>query len=248
MKRKQNIIILISIGVLALLYSPPHTLAAGEKILFLRHSTGGNVYSEGQVLQWFANYNKANGTTFEISKRAFPTTPYPWNNYPYDYWNLWVNSACDSSNPNIECLDTLAANYDVIIFKHCFPGSNITTDTGSPDVSSSRKTTGNYKEQYRALRVLMDRYPDTTFILWTLAPLHRLATNSENAARAKLFVDWVKNNFLVEDGQLHENIAIFDFWGLAAEDNPSPVAGEVNTLKYIYEKSHSSRIMSLCLN
>ncbi|NJO69220.1 MAG: hypothetical protein HC830_08020 [Bacteroidetes bacterium] len=89
------------------------------------------------------------------------------------------------------------------------------------------------------MRTLMDQYPNIKFIIWTLAPLHRLATNEANAVRAKQFVDWVKNEWLTEDGKPHPNIFVFDFWGYAAESNTSPTKGKVNCLKYEFEKSHT---------
>ena len=112
-------------------------------------------------------------------------------------------------------------------------------DSGNPNIASSTKSLENYKLQYRALRDLMDGYPDNRFIVWTLAPLHRLATNAETAQRARQFVDWVNTEWLTEDGQTHDNIFLFDFWGQAAESDPNPQNGQVNTLKYEYEKSHS---------
>jgi hypothetical protein len=211
----------------------------GERIVFLHHSTGGAVYSEGGVADWFQTYNQNNGTTFQITERGYPTSPYPWDNYPYDYWNLWVNGACDSNDRDIECLNTLTQNYEVVIFKHCYPGAAILEDSGSPSVSSPEKRLENYRLQYRALRTVMDGYPNTIFIVWTLAPLHRLATDSEEAARAKQFVDWVNHDFLAEEGT-HPNIFIFDFWGIVAEDDPTPAHGQVNCLRYEYESSHDS--------
>lgn len=208
-----------------------------ESVIFLHHSTGGNVFYGGDVSDWFAAYNSANGTSYQITERAYPNDPYPWENYPYDYWNLWAHGAC-TSQPGKECLNTLAAAYNVVIFKHCFPGADVQADTGSPNIASGRKSLENYKLQYRALRALMDGSPETKFIVWTLAPLHRLATDPETAARAKTFVDYVKNDWLTEDGP-HPNIFIFDFWGYAAEDDPSPAHGEVNSLRYDYEDSHS---------
>ena len=86
----------------------------------------------------------------------------------------------------------------------------------------------------------MDGYRDTLFIVWTLAPLHRLATDSSEAARAREFVDWVTADFLTEDGGEHPNIAVFDFWGIVAEDDPGAVTGTVNCLRYAYEGSHFS--------
>ncbi|MFW5735151.1 MAG: hypothetical protein ACOCWR_08835, partial [Oceanidesulfovibrio sp.] len=133
---------------------PKNAKAAGdERILFLHHSTGGGVYWDGDVPGWFENYNAAHGTNYVIEEREYPNDPYPWENYPYDYWNLWINGACDDANPNIECLDSLAGQYDVIIFKHCFPGAQLLSDedAGGPDIASSEKSVANYKLQYRAL-------------------------------------------------------------------------------------------------
>jgi hypothetical protein len=210
-----------------------------QSVIFLHHSTGGNLYTEGNVAGWIANYNSTNGTNYQITERAFPDSPYPWENYPYDYWNLWINNQCSNSNLNIQCLGNIVQSYDVIIYKHCFPGADILADNGNPNVSSPIKTLANYKLQYRALRSLMDQYPQKKFIVWTLAPLHRLATNSATAARARQFVDWVKTTWLSEDGKSHPNIYIFDFFGNVAELNPAPVNGQVNCLKYGYEGSHT---------
>jgi len=247
----KKIILVLSIAVFAilLLSNNGNVFAAGtEEAILLHHSTGGNLYSEGNVADYVQNYNSTNGTSYAIDERAYPTSPYPWNNYPYDWWNLWVTEnedgtvrtpACDSSNSNIECLNTLTQSYNTIIFKQCYPGADVLADTGTPDITSSRKSLENYKAQYRALRREFDKYPNNLFIAWTLVPRHRLATNTENAARAKQFVDWVKNDWLTEDGQSHPNIKIFDFWGNVAETNSNPSQGQVNTLKYEYERSHT---------
>jgi hypothetical protein len=225
---------IISIGFfLGMLFSmlPGFTHAAtDDKVLFLHHSTGGNVWYGGSVASWFSSYNSAHSTSYNVTERAYPDTPYPWANYPYDYWNLWINGACNSSNPNIECMNTMAAAYDIIVFKHCFPGASVVAADGNPNVASSTQTLANYQLQYRALRSMMDSYPNTKFIVWTLTPLHRLATNASDAARAKQFVDWVKNTWLTENGS-HPNIFVFDFWG--------QVAGSDNFLRYEYEGSHT---------
>jgi hypothetical protein len=225
----------------ACITGPARAADGDEKIIFLHHSTGGAVYAQGDVDSWIDTYNSENGTAYEIEERAYPNSPYPWSNYPYDYWNLWVNGACDDSQAGIACMDSLARDYDVVIFKHCFPGADVEEDTGNPDIASARKSLENYKLQYRALRDLMDSYTDTQFIVWTLAPLHRLATTTSNAGRAREFVDWVRDEWLSEDGQTHPNITIFDFWGYAAEENDGTSTGQgpVNTLRYEYEKSHS---------
>jgi hypothetical protein len=210
-----------------------------QKVIFLHHSTGAGVFDEGQVAAWMDNYNAAHQKNYRLTERSYPNTPYPWENYPYDYWNLWIKSTCNSGDPDIECLSSLCSSYDVIIFKHCFPTAGIGADDPVPNVSSPKKTLANYKLQYRALRNLMDGYPDNKFIVWTLTPLHRLATNEQEATRAHEFSQWVRNEWLQEDGKEHPNIYVFDFFGLMAEQNNFPQNGKVNCLKYDFEKSHT---------
>lgn len=214
------------------------SITFAQNAIFLHHSTGAGVWSEGNVENWIETYNTDHSTNYIVTERNYPDTPYPWENYPYDYWNLWVNNACDSEQPTIECINTLTQNYNVIIFKHCFPGAGIEEDLGTPDVTSDRKSLENYKLQYRALRSMMDRYPNNKFIVWTLAPLHRNATDKDQAARARQFVDWVKNTWLTEDGNPHSNIFIFDFYNIVGESDPTPANGQVNCLKYEYEGDH----------
>ncbi len=230
---KKQLVAFLCLLVFAVI--PLDVMATGARVLFLHHSTGANVYNEGNVPHWLHTYDP----DIEITERAYPTNGYPWANYPYDYWNLWINGKCQPGNPNMECLGNMAAAYDVIIFKHCFPGAAILPDTGTPDVTSSRKSLENYKAQYRALRGEMDRYPGTKFIIWTLVPLHRLATNPDQAARAHQFVEWVKRDFLTEDGKSHPNIFIFDFFGIVAEKRPAPPEGQQYCLCYEYERSHT---------
>jgi len=225
-------------AILFLAFLMPFTLSA-QKVMFLHHSTGNNLFYEGNVAGHIAGYNATSGTNIQVTEFSFPNTPWPWSNYPYDYWKLWIGGSCSNSDPDIRCMDNLAANYDVVIFKHCYPGANIEADLGTPDVASSRKSIENYKAQYRALRSLMDGYPNTDFIVWTLVPLHRLATTPDKAVRAKQFVDWVKSQWLTEDGRAHPNIHIFDVFGLWAEQSPSPANGTQYCLKYVYERSHS---------
>ena len=222
--------------------------AQDAKVIFLHHSTGGLIYNDGHVADSIQAYNERHGTNYFIKDRNFPYKPYAWLNYPYDYWNIWLNGYCDQYKKektyrNVECLEDLCREYDIIIFKHCYPGADILEDTGEPDISSDRKSLENYKLQYRALRDKFREFPDNDFIVWTLVPRHRLDANSpENAPRTKQFVDWVKNEWLSEEGKTDDNIHIFDYFSLAAELNTMPRAPRVPyCLKYEYERSHDKK-------
>ena len=123
----------------------------GANIVFLHHSTGNNVW-KGGVPEWFNGYNSQKGTSYRITERAFPSgDPYAWKNYPFDYWNIWVNNAGPEPYMTEPTLEMLTPEYDVIVFKHCYPVSQILEDTGSPDIASEDKRIENYKLQYAAI-------------------------------------------------------------------------------------------------
>ena len=180
------------------------------RVLYLHHSTGGVIW-EGDgthtVPGGLASYNSAHGTHYEITELAYPNGPYPWDNYPYDYWNLWVK------NPGYLGQPTLAdfmQNYDVIVFKHCFPVSGIKANTGSASVSSSRKSIENYQLQYDAIKGELIKYPSKKFIVWTGAALREQDTNADDAGRARSFFNWVKTSWDTKG----DNIFVWDFFAL----------------------------------
>lgn len=183
-------------------------------IIFLHHSTGGNVWNGG-VPQLIDEYNKKNGTNYQISEQNYPSTSggYQWSNYPYDYYNLWVKHTGDSQDRKELNLDQIAADNDVIIFKHCFPVSQIKPDTGRPNINSARKSLENYKLQYNALKDRMLQFPDRKFIVWTGASLSEDSTTPEQAKRSKEWAAWVKNEW----DKPGDNIFVFDFEKLETE-------------------------------
>lgn len=61
----------------------------------------------------------------------------------------------------------------------------------------------------------------------------------ENASRTKEFADWVKHEWLSENGSNYDNIHVFDYFSLAAETDPNAKKPNVPyCLKYEYEKAH----------
>jgi len=181
-------------------------------VIFLHHSTGANIWGGG-VSGWIDTYNSENGTSYVVTERAFPEGDYPWANYPYDYWYLWVDNAGPDPIQGQDTLEILTAAYDVIVFKHCFPVSAVVADTGNPDISSETKSIENYTLQYEALKTKLRSFPDTRFLVWTGASLVAGATNEEDATRARQFFDWVRNTW-DEPG---DNIFLWDFWQLETE-------------------------------
>ncbi len=187
--------------------TPQPDMGPDARVIFLHHSTGGVIWNGG-VADWMAQQNATNSTAYVIEEQAYPDVPYPWANYPYDYWHLWVeNGNGEADTEGVDTLETLTASYDVIVFKHCFPVSNVAEDTGNPDISSSSKTRENYELQYLALRERLRSFSGNRFIVWTGAALVELATNEADAIRARAFFDWVISTW-DEPG---DNIYIWDF-------------------------------------
>lgn len=204
-----------------LIMGKPETLVKPENpedtnIVFLHHSTGERVW-DGGVKEWFDDFNRNKERNLSIKEQNFPKREgYGWKNYPYDYWNIWVNHAGNKPYKNEPTLEIITEEYDIVIFKHCFPVGRIERSEGEPDVSSSKKTIENYKLQYNALKEKMRSFPETKFIVWTGAALTEETTNEEMANRARSFFDWVKEDWDQKD----DNIYIWDFYGLQTEGGP----------------------------
>ncbi len=189
------------------------SMSRNAKIIYLHHSTGNGIWNGG-VPEWFAAYNEVNGKDYQIAERNYPSgDPYKWKNYPFDYWNIWINH--EGFEPYMEepTLETLTQLYDVIMWKHCYPVSSIQPDTGNPDVTSEEKRIENYKLQYEALKKKMHDFPDKRFIVWTGAALVKARSDEEKGKRASDFFTWVKEEW----DEKGDNIYIWDLWSLETE-------------------------------
>jgi hypothetical protein len=183
------------------------------QILFLHHSTGANVW-QGGVPEAIAAHNREKGTQYTIVEQFFPKdAPYGWANYPYDYWNIWVHHAGPAPYLEEPTLEILAKKYDLIVFKHCFPVAAIEADDGAPEIASKKKTLGNYKLQYEALKRKLRDFKQTRFLVWTGAALAQTATNEAEAGRAAEFFGWVRNTW----DEKGDNIFLWDFAQLETE-------------------------------
>jgi hypothetical protein len=213
MAKRLVFLCLLSLAVPSFSSAHPDAIPKKVRILFLHHSTGQRIWQDG-IQNWFKQYNQKHGTDYQITDQIFPKEkPYGWNNYPYDYWNIWVNHAGETPFMEEPTLEMLTKQYDVIVFKHCFPVSSLVPDTGKPDVSSPKKTLENYKAQYEALKKKLHSFPHTKFIVWTPTALLKATSNAGAAQRANEFSDWVKK---VGD-EKSDNIFVWDFRSLETE-------------------------------
>ena len=207
-------------------------------IIYLHHSTGGVIWQgekasiftraarkistglseaiggKAKLPSLFEKYNQENNKNYLIKEMIFPkASPYGWHNYPYDYYNIWVKNAGTEPYMEEPTLEMLTKQYQVIIFKHCFPVSNIQADKDTANINSDYKSLSNYMLQYNALRDKLHEFPGTKFIVWTGAALVKAAVSEDEAKRAKEFFTWLKDEWDLPG----DNIHIWDLYSLETE-------------------------------
>ncbi|MFA6570046.1 MAG: hypothetical protein WCT77_02290 [Bacteroidota bacterium] len=202
--------------------NPVQTASSEKRILFIHHSTGGNLIKEGNlrdeikkldpaVQLWDHNYNLfpifttllANNTHLKgLSDAQGKVTGKDYNivvsnNSPKEYADIF------SRDPNDSTLKAILI-YDVIAFKNCYPTTRIISDQQlDEDI-----------KYYTIIRDNLKKYSEKQFLLLTPPPARRETTNIEDAKRATKLVSWLNSQDLLQG---IPNIHIFDFFGLLAD-------------------------------
>jgi len=115
--------------------------------------------------------------------------------------------------------------HEVIVFKSCFPVSNIASDAQLEQ----------YKAYYLQMREVMDQHPERIFIAVTPSPLNSATTDAPIAARARAFAGWLKSDEFLAG---HPNVFTFDLFDLLAESDAS--APDFNMLRAAYREGEDS--------
>lgn len=219
----KKLLFILSLGLLSACSNYNSDMKKG---IFLHHSTGYSVWlgktnnyvykitGKGDVNKHINKHNRVNKTNYQIDERFYPKKePYGWKNYPFDYYNLWVKNSGDEQFMEEATLEILTREYDLIIFKHCFPVSRIQADSGIPDIDSEIKSLENYRLQYVALKEKMHQFPDKKFIVWTPAVNTRKLMTEDEALRTREFRNWIINEWDIKG----DNIYVWDFYSYETE-------------------------------
>ncbi|MBN1294597.1 MAG: hypothetical protein JXB48_22350 [Candidatus Latescibacteria bacterium] len=164
----------------------------------------------GGVEEWFKNYRYQHHKAYFITEQYFP---HEYGNNPHDYWNIWVNHAGQKPYHYEPTLEMITKKYNVVVFKHCYPVSDIEQSNGESNISIDKKTIENYKLQYIALRYKLLEFPEIKFIVWTGASQVKGSTSPERAERAQQFFTWVRKEW----DKPGDNIYLWDFQLLETE-------------------------------
>lgn len=187
------------------------------RILFIHHSTGGNLIREGNLRQelrrilpeaelWDHNYN-----LFPIFPKFFATHTHlrglsdQAGNYTGTDYRITIGNDSPSGyadifrrKPNDPMLSQIL-RYDCILFKNCYPTTRIGSDEKLSELI----------RLYTDIREHLIMYPSKLFVLMTPPPARRETTNTANAGRAiKLATFLTSPAFL----SIH-NLRVFDLFG-----------------------------------
>ena len=199
-------------------------------VVFLHHSTGENLIEQGDVRErfsqagydfWDHGYNSSglrrpDGTATGYSYLV------PDNNTDPD--GLARISGQRAYKLPLNTFSGLL-QHEVIIFKSCFPVSNITSDEQLEE----------YKSYYLAMRDVMDQHLDKLFVVMTPPPLNPAETTAEAAVRARAFADWLRSDEYLSG---HANVTTFDFFDYLAEADPT--LPDYNMLREAYREGSDS--------
>lgn len=205
-------------------------------VIFLHHSTGGNLIREGGVRErfseagydfWDHGYNGEGLTRPDGTSAGYHYHIPNDNTDPDGFALLFSQPLYDRPRNAFSGL----MQHEVIIFKSCFPVSQITSDA----------QLAQYKRYYLQIRGVMDQHPDHIFVVVTPPPLTPAVTDAEAAARARAFADWLGSEEFVAG---HPNVFTFDLFDHLAE--PDPDAPDYSMLRAEYrrggEDSHPNQL------
>ena len=215
-------------------------------LVFIHHSSGQNWLNSGLHNALLAkdyiderNDIYYNTDVLPDSGRPDSLAPIPGDNTNMNHWILWFNDYLESVKDH-GCADGFNK---IIMFKSCFPISNIVANGTEPgDPFSSTQTIVNYKAVYRhpngsgynythdgyIYKPLEDVFadnPDVLFIPVAAPPLCYNCTNDENAHRARVFNNWLKNEWLDDyndDNPGLDNVAVYDWFDFLANPDDHP--------------------------
>jgi len=217
-------------------------------VIFLHHSTGASLIKDGNVRKlfqqrapfiafWDHGYNpgrirgkfafvapfqsEIHGLR-DATGRVLPTS-YNIPNDNTDPSGLAELFSQAVTQPPTNALSHML-QFDVVIFKSCFPVTAIASD----------EQLRTYQKYYITLRDTMDRYRDKLFIPMTPPPLRSSMTNAQQAERARQFSNWIISE---EYHERRPHLKPYDFFGQLATPETHPQA---NTLRPEFCRSSAS--------
>jgi hypothetical protein len=231
--------------------NPPEQVV---RLVFIHHSTGEN---------WLADGYGDLGRTLGENNYFVSDTNYGWgpnavgDRTDIPDWMEWFRSGdtpaymealfgeSGQNSTYKRRLSDPGGENQIIMFKSCFPNSDLEGNPNDPPGSYADMTVSGAKYVYNQVLAYFASQPDKLFIVITSPPL----SDATHAANARAFTGWLVNDWLRENNYQLNNVAVFDFYNVLTgpeahhrfrDGRFEHTVGSRNTLYYPSDDDHPS--------
>ncbi len=187
------------------------------KLIFIHHSTGEN---------WLADDNGQLGRKLGENNYFVSDTNYGWgpggigDRTDIINWPEWFTgpergrilkalySESERHSPYSRSVADPGGENEIVMFKSCFPNSNLEGKPTDPPARGDGLTVSNAKAIYNELLTYFATRPDKLFVVITAPPLQ----DPTNARNARAFNNWLVHDWL--SSYAGRNVAVFDFYNV----------------------------------
>ena len=230
-------LIIILVASLLIAAAPRQTTEQPVKLIFIHHSTGENWLTDGygdlgRTLgenNYFVSDTNYGWGPIGIGDRTDIPNWIEWfaSDETPTYMNALFNEGGQNSSYTRSLFDPGGEN-EIIMFKSCFPNSDLYGNPNDPPGDYEDITVSGAKYVYNTILQYFATRPDKLFIAITAPPL----SDSTNAVNARAFNNWLVNDWLA--GYEGSNVVVFDFYDVLT----GPSGGD--TLYYPSDDDHPS--------
>jgi hypothetical protein len=217
--------------------NPPEHIV---KLIFIHHSCGENLLNDG---------NGALGLALSSNNYFVSDTYYGWgpdgigDRTDILDWSEWFNGS--NSSVYMDALFTESeqstwysrqvqdpgGENEVIMFKSCFPNSDMGGRPDDAPKSGNSLTVASAKQVYIDLLDTFAQHPDKLFVVLTAPPMRNISRPESTRA----FNTWLVQNWLIEAQYPYDNVAVWDFYNvLTGPNNHHRVVG--GEIQYITDQ------------
>ena len=245
-----GMVVLVLIGIVVSTPAPPvmampsalnpNPPTSTVKLIFIHHSTGQN---------WLADGNGNLGITLRDNNYFVSDTNYGWGpNVIGDHtdipdWYSWFTgpqrdtfmAALYPESGQHSSYSRLAndpgGENTVIMFKSCFPNSNLDGNPNDPPAASADNNSGltvaNAKRIYLDALNYFASHQDKLFVVIAAPPLRQNDTNASRATNARAFNEWLVNDY--RKGYAYKNVVVFDFYNVLTTNGGNANTNDINS-------------------
>ena len=195
----------------------PNPPAQVVKLIFIHHSTGENWLTDGygdlgRILgenNYFVSDTNYGWGPDAIGDRTDIPNWLEWfRSEQTDQYMKAVFSETGQNSSYTRTLNDPGGENEIIMFKSCFPNSDLEGSPGDGPDPDGWLSVGHAKYVYNELLQYFATRPDKLFVVITAPPL----SDATHAANARAFNEWLLNDWLRENNYTANNVAIFDFY------------------------------------